>query len=290
MENPATHSEQSDGATLQNRWSHFVKSFKTLFSQKQKSFKTRLFLLFVAFLKKCYPKENLHRLEESIKFHQGWIDSTDYNPLQKPTSFLYLGLSSKPWYKPCEYDTLKLVADKLEKNASDIENEWLAHRSWGRNLVSRASPSDRHPSLKEDDWGEFILWKEGKFTEAGLSLFPKTVKVVSELESFLIPFGQVVFFVLKPGVTLPPHHDASNIDITCQLGLIIPENCGIRVGDETRNWIRGKVLFFDHSFEHEAWNKSQQARVVLLLDLCHPELTKIERSLLWMYARLFLGY
>ncbi|QKQ73084.1 aspartyl/asparaginyl beta-hydroxylase domain-containing protein [Nostoc sp. TCL240-02] len=39
-------------------------------------------------------------------------------------------------------------------------------------------------------------------------------------------------------------------------------------------------MFFDNSFEHGAWNKSQENRVVLLLDLYHPELTRIEKFLL----------
>jgi hypothetical protein len=252
--------------------------------------KLKILFLLLGFLKWFFPKGNIHRFEKSVKFYFGLIDNDEFNPQQKPTEFLYLGLTSKPWYEPFEYELLKFISDTLEKGAKDIEGEWLSNRSYKGDLVSRAEPSDRHSSLRDDDWGEFVLWKEGKFTKTAYSLFPKTVEIVSKLESFIIPFGQAVFLVLKPGVTLPPHHDGSNIDVTCQLALVTPENCGIRVGSETRNWTEGKTLFFDHSFEHEAWNKSQQERVILLLDLYHPELTKIEKFLLWFCGKAFLDY
>lgn len=85
---------------------------------------------------------------------------------------------------------------------------------------------------------------------------------------------------MKPGVALPPHRDMINTSLTCHLGIIIPEDCGIKVDSKIRGWMRGKTLFFDDSFEHEAWNKSNQERVVLSFDLSHPEMTDIEKKLL----------
>jgi aspartyl/asparaginyl beta-hydroxylase (cupin superfamily) len=52
-----------------------------------------------------------------------------------------------------------------------------------------------------------------------------------------------------------------------------------RVGNETRPWREGEVVIFDDSIEHEAWNRSQQLRVVLLFDIWRPELTDKERAL-----------
>ncbi|MHC5747089.1 MAG: aspartyl/asparaginyl beta-hydroxylase domain-containing protein [Nostoc sp.] len=262
-----------------------------ILSQSDK-IKAKILFSLLPLLNWLFPKGNVQRFEKSAKFYLGLIDidDNDCNPQQKPRMFLYLDLTSKPWYEPCDYEGLKFISDTIEKGAKDIKNEWLNNRSNKHNLVSRFVGSDYYPHLKEDDWGEFMLWDAGKFTKAARSLFPKTVKIVSKLESFMIPFGQVVFLVLKPGVALPPHYDPSNIDITCQLGLIIPENCGIRVGSETRNWTEDKTLFFDHSFEHEVWNKSDKERVVLVFDFYHSELTKLEKVLLWIFGKVFVGY
>ena len=260
-------------------------------SSQSNNLQIKILLGLLALLKLLFPKGSLDRFEKSIKFYLGLIDLDDNNLNldQKPEIFFYLGLTSKPWYESSDYEILKFISNTLEKGAQDIEEEWLSNRLNKGVLVSRYESSDLYPSLQEDDWGTLILWKKGGgFTKAAYSFFPKTVKILSELKSFIIPFGEAVFLVLKPGVVIPPHHDESNIDITCQLGLIIPDNCAIRVGRETRTWVKGKTLFFDHSFEHEAWNNSDRERVILLIDLYHPELTRIEKLLLWIVEKVFI--
>ena len=60
--------------------------------------------------------------------------------------------------------------------------------------------------------------------------------------------------------------------LRCHLPLIVPagHNCSLRVGDESREWDEGKLMIFDDSFEHEAWNKSDKDRVVLMFDIPNP--------------------
>lgn len=67
----------------------------------------------------------------------------------------------------------------------------------------------------------------------------------------------------------------------CHLPLIVPENCGgLRCGNQVENWREGAAYVFDDSIEHEAWNNSDQDRVVLLFDIWRPELTEEERLLI----------
>ena len=53
----------------------------------------------------------------------------------------------------------------------------------------------------------------------------------------------------------------------------------MRVGNETRPWREGELVIFDDTMEHEAWNRSQELRVVLLFDIWRPEITEAERAL-----------
>ena len=46
----------------------------------------------------------------------------------------------------------------------------------------------------------------------------------------------------------------------------------IEVGGEKRGWRQGEVLLFDDSYEHEVWNLSKAARLVLIVDMWHPML------------------
>ena len=55
--------------------------------------------------------------------------------------------------------------------------------------------------------------------------------------------------------------------------------CSFRVGNDVREWVEGKAWLFDDTIEHEAWNHSDQTRVILLFDVWRPELTGEERSL-----------
>jgi aspartate beta-hydroxylase len=45
-------------------------------------------------------------------------------------------------------------------------------------------------------------------------------------------------------------------------------------------WQEGRVVVFDDTYEHEAWNRSRQTRVVLIFDLWNPYLTEVERAAL----------
>jgi len=52
------------------------------------------------------------------------------------------------------------------------------------------------------------------------------------------------------------------------------------VGDETRQWIEGKVILFDTSIYHDAINESDEMRYILMLRVWHPDLTNDEREAL----------
>jgi aspartyl/asparaginyl beta-hydroxylase (cupin superfamily) len=77
----------------------------------------------------------------------------------------------------------------------------------------------------------------------------------------------------------------SNIRAVVHLPLIVPQDCGFRVGAETREWEVGKAFAFDDTIEHEAWNRSSEPRAVLIIDAWNPYLTEDERSLLRVAAK-----
>ncbi len=72
----------------------------------------------------------------------------------------------------------------------------------------------------------------------------------------------------------------SNARLVTHLPLIIPPGCGFRVGNQSRQWVPGQAWVFDDTIEHEAWNDSEQLRVVLIFDIWHPELTAVERRMI----------
>ena len=69
-----------------------------------------------------------------------------------------------------------------------------------------------------------------------------------------------------------------NTRLICHLPLIVPPGCRFRVGDEVRAWEVGKLLIFDDTIEHEAWNDGVEDRIVLIFDVWRPELTEKEKE------------
>ena len=47
----------------------------------------------------------------------------------------------------------------------------------------------------------------------------------------------------------------------------LPGDCGLRVSGETRRWEAGKMLMFDDTHLHEAWNETPEHRIVLIADV-----------------------
>ena len=56
--------------------------------------------------------------------------------------------------------------------------------------------------------------------------------------------------------------------LRCHLGVDVPPECYLNVGDKRQHWQTGKVLVFDDTFCHSAINNSDKQRVILLLDFC----------------------
>ena len=47
-----------------------------------------------------------------------------------------------------------------------------------------------------------------------------------------------------------------------------------------RTWQEGKFLIFDDSFEHEVWHNGTSVRLVLIVDVWHPDLSEEQRNTL----------
>lgn len=135
---------------------------------------------------------------------------------------------------------------------------------------------DRNPG-----WSAYFLWKHGREVAEHIAACPHTASVMREVPQVRIRSRApaVLFSRLQPGVHIPPHNGATNSRLTVHLPLVIPDDCALRVGDETRTWQMGELLIFDDTILHEAWNYSKSPRTVLIFDVWHPMLTPIEREL-----------
>lgn len=136
------------------------------------------------------------------------------------------------------------------------------------------------------DWGACFLWEYGEANLAVQERCPVTTATLAALPSARIPgrAPSAFFSVLKPHTHIPPHTGVSNTRAIIHLPLIVPPDCAFRVGGETRQWQEGKPFAFDDTIDHEAWNNSDQTRVILIFDVWNPHLTKQEQKVIAEYC------
>ena len=135
-------------------------------------------------------------------------------------------------------------------------------------------------------WSALHLWKDGKRIDGACARAPRTAEIVESLPLAGIPgrAPTVFFSILQAGQHIPPHTGVTNTRTIIHLPLIVPPGCTFRVGGETREWREGQAFAFDDTIEHEAWNRSDKDRAVLILDCWNPHLSDHERA---MICRLF---
>lgn len=131
-----------------------------------------------------------------------------------------------------------------------------------------------------DRWSSWFFWKDGVRQDSNCAACPRSTELLASLPLLDIPgkSPSVMYSVLAPRTRIPPHHGSSNVRVTVHLPLIVPPGCGFRVGGETREWREGEAWAFDDTIEHEAWNDSDEPRIILILDAWNPYLTDAERA------------
>lgn len=202
---------------------------------------------------------------------------------QKPTSFFYPRLAPIPFFDTGQWDW----ARRLEAAAPAIRTELyalLADEADFQPYVQAdpSRPNRGHALLDDPRWSALHLWQGGKIVADHARRCPVTMSVLDEMPMPRIASRSpmALFSMLRPRTHIPPHTGMLNTRLICHLPLVVPEGCSLRVGSETRTVQTFKPLLFDDSIEHEAWNRSDDIRVVLLFEIWRPELDATERSLL----------
>jgi beta-hydroxylase len=130
-------------------------------------------------------------------------------------------------------------------------------------------------------WRSYFLHGYGYPIDAHLRACPATAAAVARIPGLNTAF----FSILMPGTHIPDHRGVTKGLLTCHLGLAVPAGlgCRMRVGDRMVHWSDGQCLTFDDSYRHEAWNETDQPRIVLLVQFRRP--ARLPGRIL---ARLFL--
>ncbi len=204
--------------------------------------------------------------------------------VQQPTVLHFPGLPAVQFYDDAMFPWLAA----LEARTDVIRDEFL---KLYREDTAGFTPYVDHPEgtpinqwadlNHSKRWSAQHLWRDGQRYDEVCRRCPQTTAACEAVPMIEIEnFGPTVLFsALAPRTTIPPHTSSTNVRLIVHLPLIVPKGCRFRVGNETREWQVGKAWVFDDTIEHEAWNDSDELRVILMIDVWNPFLTAPERAM-----------
>ena len=144
------------------------------------------------------------------------------------------------------------VLDFYEHRSEHLQTNWL---QWGYSIPG---------------WQTMDLYSYGMRTPRACKQFPVLESIALTIPGMML----VQVSVLKPGARIRPHISETSALIRSHLPIVVPgglPELGIRVGAETRGWEPGKVIALNIAHRHAAWNLTDQARIVVMVDCIHPD-------------------
>ena len=183
----------------------------------------------------------------------------------------YLDLRLFPWIDALESQFAAIRAELLQRldTAQGRERVFDSEALENENLRGQSiAPS----------WNGYYFYRHGQRRDDNCGACPATTAALDALPLARVRehAPEVLFSVFTPGTHLLPHRGVTNTRVVGHLALIVPRDCALSVAGEAYRWQEGRCVVFDDTYEHEAWNRSDGIRVVLIFDLWNPHLTEIE--------------
>lgn len=239
-----------------------------------------LFQQWLGHFNEQYGRDEMSRVQQCIAMYVGEIPAVYADPRQKPGFLYFPGLPVA-----AQFDRSVLVfADWYEAQTDVIRDEMLAVLArqegiqpfhYQLNETQRASLTAGAP------WDAYFFFRDGLRIDEHHLTCPKTSEILRQLPlDHIREHGpEVCFSIMQPGAHILPHRGVTNTRSVLHLGLTIPEHCALNLTGITEiHWQEAHCFAFDDTYEHEAWNRSTQTRVVLLGDIWNPYLTEAERG------------
>ena len=188
------------------------------------------------------------------------------NAMQRPVSKYVPGLASMPWHDKRDYPFIA----RLEQGYAGVREELLRNLEENGHIFTEEQ-EDLHVG---GNWTELRLKSSGHGVTEHSSFFPKTMALIRGCGE---EFTSIKFSAIQPGTHIRMHTGPSNERLRVHLTILHSGGARIRVGSEWRTWVQGEAIIFDDSWEHEVVHNGDELRVVLIMDIWHPDLPVDQR-------------
>ena len=141
-------------------------------------------------------------------------------------------------------------------------------------------------------WSAYFLWNQSEAIAGHIARCPVTARMLETTPRCRVArrAPTAFFSILDANTRIPAHTGITNTRCTVHLPLVVPPDCGFRVGASSREWVPGRAWVFDDTIEHEAWNLSDTPRAILIFDIWNPLLTPVERDMIQTATEIYGEY
>ena len=234
-------------------------------------------------LQQRYGVDEMRRVEDCLYAYLGERPAHRPDPRQRPKFLYFPGIPSQPYYRRERFpwhDALEAATDWMREELRGVLageqtlEAFLGPPPPGQSQQAMLQSSGTQPAA----WDAYFFYRHGERYDSHAAACPRTAALLDSLPLTRIRdhAPETLFSVLSPGTHILPHTGVTNVRLVTHLPLIVPSDCALCVGGETHVWQEGRCVTFDDTFEHEAWNRSDETRVVLILDSWNPDLTEAE--------------
>jgi aspartyl/asparaginyl beta-hydroxylase (cupin superfamily) len=195
--------------------------------------------------------------------------------------------SEFPWLDAIEAATPEIRAELLRVMVADREGlqPYIDFRD--------GLPVDQFRELNRSRrWSAYFLWNQSEAVPDHIARCPVSARMLETVPRCWVKrrAPTAFFSILDPNTRIPAHTGVTNTRLTVHLPLIVPPDCGFRVGATTREWVPGQAWVFDDTIEHEAWNLSDTPRAILIFDIWNPYLSEAERDMITVATEIYAEY
>jgi len=231
-------------------------------------------------LRSRFGRSALARVDQCVRIYMREEVPVRPDPRQQPTFLYFPGLDAAPYADLSRFEWIEAL--EAQTDAIRAELMRLLPGTAGRERVFDSEDAERLHLRGTDiapSWNGYYFYRHGVRRDDNCNTCPATARALDRLPlTHVREHGpEVLFSVFTAGTHLLPHRGVTNTRLVGHLPLIVPGDCALRVAGELHVWRTGKVIVFDDTYEHEAWNRSSHIRVVLIFDVWHPGLTEAER-------------
>ncbi|MEP6546908.1 MAG: aspartyl/asparaginyl beta-hydroxylase domain-containing protein [Gammaproteobacteria bacterium] len=195
--------------------------------------------------------------------------------------------SQFPWLDDVEAATPEIRAELLRVLVADREG-LQAYIDFPPTM-----PLDQFRELNRSRrWSAYFLWNQSDAVAGHIARCPVTARTLENVPRCRVArrAPTAFFSILDAKTRIPAHTGITNTRLTVHLPLVVPPDCGFRVGGTTREWTPGQAWVFDDTIEHEAWNNSDTPRAILIFDIWNPLLSAAERDLIQIATEVYGQY